>query len=70
MLMVFSKTTYNCQKRPFWYLTITKVFFDNFSWYFVTNHYHIRILIIHFFHKVNDFDEKSQIEGYSMTFFD
>ena len=40
-----------------------------FRWYFFTNHLHILVEIIHFFHKMNDFDEKSQIGGYLLTHF-
>ena len=61
-------TTQTCQKRPLQCLTTIKVFFDNYIWYFVTNHYQIRVLIIHSIHKVNDFDKDFQMEGYSMTF--
>ena len=34
----------------------------------MTNQCHNRVSIIHFFHKVDEFDEKSQIQGYFLTF--
>ena len=61
-------TTKTCQKKTFTVSNYYKSLFDNFIGYFVTNHYQIRVLIIHFIHKVNDFDKNFQIEGYSMTF--
>ena len=51
-------------------LQMNQACFCNFRWYFYPEHCRYMVLIIHFFHKLNDFVKKIQIETCYPTYFD